>query len=74
MTKTINTCLRYPGGKKRAIAQITENMPKNFLEYREPFVGGGSLFIREMPKTPERQVRKHRISYFRQGMKANNTL
>lgn len=30
--------------------------------------------ITKMPKTPEQQVRKHRIAYFRQGMKANRSL
>ncbi|MDJ0578828.1 DNA adenine methylase [Crocosphaera sp.] len=39
--------LRYPGGKSRAIKKIQEQFPKNFnfSEYREPFVGGGSIFI-----------------------------
>lgn len=37
--------LRYPGGKSKAIDQIIEYVPKHFSEYREPFIGGGSLFI-----------------------------
>lgn len=40
--------LRYPGGKSKAIPTIVEYLPQNFSnysEYREPFVGGGSLFI-----------------------------
>jgi DNA adenine methylase len=37
--------LRYPGGKSKAIDQIIEFIPKHFTEYREPFIGGGSLFI-----------------------------
>lgn len=37
--------LRYPGGKSKAISQITNYLPEHFTEYREPFVGGGSLFI-----------------------------
>jgi len=41
----IKSPLRYPGGKSRAISQITEHLPTNFTEYWEPFVGGGSLFI-----------------------------
>ena len=43
----IKSPLRYPGGKSRAIKQIQEQFPKkfNFSEYREPFVGGGSVFI-----------------------------
>ena len=41
----IKSPLRYPGGKSRAIPQIVENLPVYFSELREPFVGGGSVFI-----------------------------
>ncbi|MEL4894632.1 DNA adenine methylase [Crocosphaera sp. Alani8] len=43
----IKSPLRYPGGKSRAIKQIQGQFPDkfNFSEYREPFVGGGSMFI-----------------------------
>ncbi len=41
----IKSPLRYPGGKSRAIQQIRHLLPKDFREYREPFVGGGSFFI-----------------------------
>ncbi|MEA5508422.1 DNA adenine methylase [Crocosphaera sp. UHCC 0190] len=41
----IKSPLRYPGGKSRAIKQIEQQLPQNFTEYREPFVGGGSVFI-----------------------------
>lgn len=41
----IKSPLRYPGGKSRAIKQIANYLPKSFLEYREPFVGGGSVFF-----------------------------
>lgn len=43
----IKSPLRYPGGKSRAIKQIAQQLPKkfSFTEYREPFVGGGSVFI-----------------------------
>jgi DNA adenine methylase len=37
--------LRYPGGKSRAISQILEHIPLNLQEYREPFVGGGSVYL-----------------------------
>ena len=36
--------LRYPGGKSRALPLISALIP-HFSEYREPFVGGGSVFI-----------------------------
>ena len=41
----IKSPLRYPGGKSRAIQQMRHLLPKEFEEYREPFVGGGSFFI-----------------------------
>lgn len=40
----IKSPLRYPGGKSRAITQILPLIP-DFEEYREPFVGGASVFI-----------------------------
>ena len=41
----IKSPLRYPGGKSRAIKTISEYLPEKFSEFREPFVGGGSVFI-----------------------------
>jgi DNA adenine methylase len=41
----IKSPLRYPGGKSKALPQIIQYLPLQFSEYREPFVGGGSLFI-----------------------------
>lgn len=40
----IKSPLRYPGGKSRVAKFIVEQFPK-FDEYREPFLGGGSVFI-----------------------------
>ena len=45
--KSLKTPLRYPGGKSRAITKMAQYFP-NFDEYtdfREPFVGGGSVAI-----------------------------
>lgn len=47
--------LRYPGGKSRAIPTIIQYLPAHFSEYREAFVGGGSLFVylrQVMPDLP----------------------
>lgn len=41
----IRSPLRYPGGKSKALAQIIPHVPLDFTEYREPFVGGGSVFL-----------------------------
>lgn len=43
--KPIKSPFRYPGGKAKAIDKIQPYFPTNFAEYREPFVGGGSVFI-----------------------------
>lgn len=37
--------LRYPGGKQRAIASIAKVLPQSAREYREPLVGGGSVYF-----------------------------
>jgi len=41
----ITSVLRYPGGKAKALKTILGHIPKHFEEFREPFVGGGSVFI-----------------------------
>lgn len=38
--------LRYPGGKQKAIELISAKFPARFAEYREPMVGGGSVYFR----------------------------
>lgn len=43
--------LRYPGGKSRAVNKIAALVPP-FEEFREPFVGGGSVFIHLKQKFP----------------------
>ncbi|MBD2300502.1 DNA adenine methylase [Nostoc sp. FACHB-190] len=48
--------LRYPGGKSKAIKQIIEYLPDNFSEFREPFVGGGSVFIYLKQKYPDLKI------------------
>jgi DNA adenine methylase len=45
MVNRIASPLRYPGGKSRAIKIILPLLPKEFSEFREPFVGGGSVFL-----------------------------
>ena len=45
MRKLAKSPLRYPGGKSRALKQILPLIPVNMSEFREPFVGGGSVFF-----------------------------
>lgn len=46
--------LRYPGGKSRAVGRILKLLP-DFTEYREPFVGGGSVFFGVKTAYPQRK-------------------
>ena len=49
---SLKTPLRYPGGKSRATKKMAEFFPlfNDYTEFREPFVGGGSvaLYITQM--------------------------
>ena len=53
--KNLKTPLRWPGGKSRAIKYLLPKFPKDITEYREPFIGGGSVaiaFTKEYPDIP----------------------
>ncbi len=50
----IKSPLRYPGGKSRAIKFIAP-LISEFDEFREPFVGGGSVFVYLKQKYPNRK-------------------
>ena len=43
--KSLKTPLRYPGGKSRACTKMDPYFPdlSNYAEFREPFLGGGSV-------------------------------
>ena len=45
--KSLKTPLRYPGGKSRALVNLFRFLPdlSQATEYREPFLGGGSVAI-----------------------------
>lgn len=52
------TPLRYPGGKSKAIKKLFENFPdlEDYNEYREPFLGGGSVAIAVTKKNPDMRI------------------
>lgn len=50
----IKSPLRYPGGKSRAVNLISKLLPE-FDEFREPFVGGGSVFIYAKQRFPNKK-------------------
>jgi len=45
--KGLKTPLRYPGGKSRACTKMGQFFPdlRDYVEFREPFLGGGSVAI-----------------------------
>jgi DNA adenine methylase len=52
--KSLKTPLRYPGGKSRACTKMDPYFPdlRNYDEFREPFLGGGSVAIYVTKKYP----------------------
>jgi len=52
--KSLKTPLRYPGGKSRACTKLDVYIPdlRDYKEYREPFLGGGSVAIHITKKYP----------------------
>ena len=56
--KSHKTPLRYPGGKSRACKKIDPYIPelRNYDEFREPFIGGGSVAIHVTKKYPTMKV------------------
>ena len=56
--KAYKTPLRYPGGKSRACIKMDQYFPdlREYDEYREPFLGGGSVAIHVTKKYPTVKV------------------
>jgi DNA adenine methylase len=53
MNTEIVSPLRYPGGKSKALKAILPLIPQSFSEFREPFVGGGSVFLSAKQNIPQ---------------------
>ena len=56
--KSLKTPLRYPGGKSRACEKMGPYFPdlRNYDEFREPFLGGGSVAIYITKKYPNLDI------------------
>ena len=56
--KALKTPLRYPGGKSRACTKMDVYIPdlRDYKEYREPFLGGGSVAIHITKKYPHLDI------------------
>ena len=56
--KSLKTPLRYPGGKSRACTKMDPYFPdlRNYVEFREPFLGGGSVALHVTKKYPHLKI------------------
>jgi len=56
--KSFKSPLRYPGGKSRACTKMDSYFPdlRNYDEFREPFLGGGSVSIHITKKYPNLDI------------------
>ena len=56
--KSLKTPLRYPGGKSRALSKLFQYIPdlKDYDEYREPFLGGGSVALEVSKRYPHLDI------------------
>ena len=57
-TKSLKTPLRYPGGKSRACVKMDQFLPdlNEYKEFREPFLGGGSVALHITKKYPHLNI------------------
>ena len=56
--KSLKTPLRYPGGKSRALSKLFQYIPdlKDYKEFREPFLGGGSVALEVTKRYPRLDI------------------
>ena len=54
--KSLKTPLRYPGGKSRAVPKLCQWLPAEITEFREPFLGGGSMAIEITKQYPDLKI------------------
>ena len=56
--KSLKTPLRYPGGKSRALSKLFQYIPdlKGYKEFREPFLGGGSVALEVTKRYPRLDI------------------
>ncbi len=54
----LTTPIRYPGGKSRAVKKLYPMLPKldEYEEWREPFLGGGSMSIEITTRYPDMKI------------------
>jgi len=47
--KLVSPFLKWIGGKRQLLPSITSLFPKSYLNYYEPFIGGGAVFFNMQP-------------------------
>lgn len=62
MKQYLRSPLRFPGGKSRGLERILSLIPP-YQEFREPMVGGGSVFYRLKQIHPERKYWINDLNY-----------
>ena len=57
-TPILTTPIRYPGGKSKAVKKLYPMLPKldEYEEWREPFLGGGSMSIEITKRFPDMKI------------------
>jgi len=49
----LKTCLRYPGGKSKALKKLGLFLPDDITEFRDPFLGGASVPLMVTQNKPD---------------------
>ena len=55
--------LRYPGAKTRGLDYLFDRFPDNITDYREPFLGGGSVALEYSRRNPDQEIWVNDIYY-----------
>ena len=64
--KIIKPFVHWVGNKSKLSPKLLANLPENYVEYHEPFVGGGALFFRLLPENAYlSDLNPHIISAYR---------
>ena len=62
--REVSSPLRYPGGKSKFLEKIIPNIYPSYDEFREPFVGGGSVFLAAMQRmNPKASYKINDLNY-----------